>query len=106
MGHLKPVSALRAQTARNSSFLPVLSPISLCEGPLDLLTPLLPPNLSLVISCGGSFPPLVSDGPRNSLLHCSAVALSSFMAFTAVYMEMVPTAPLHLVCSLLLLLSL
>ena len=40
------------------------------------------------------------------LLQCSGVALSSLVAFTAVYVEMVPTAPLHLVCSLLLLLSL
>lgn len=62
-GHLKPASAFTAQTDRNSSFLPVLSPISLCEGPLDLLTPLLPPNSSLDISRGGSFPTLVPDGP-------------------------------------------
>lgn len=39
--------------------------MSHCEGPLDSFAPR-PPVYLFVISHGGSFPTLVSDGPRSS----------------------------------------
>jgi len=85
LGQLKPVSALRDQTARNSSFLPVLSPISLCEGLLDLLTP---PSQFISSFPKVALSPLLSLMALAVLLQCSGVALSSFVVFTAVWVEM------------------
>lgn len=103
LGHFKPVSALRDQTARNSSFLPVVSPMSRCEGPLDSFAPCSPVYL-LSFPMAALSPPL-SLMALAVLLQWSRVALSSFVAFTAVCVEMVPTAPFHLVFSLSLLMS-
>lgn len=97
-------SRLLVYLARNSSFLPVLSPWAFGRVHLTLLPSLLPQSFSLVISCGGPFLALVSDGPH-SFLQWSGW-LCPFMSFTAAFVEMVPTGSLLLLCSLFLPLSL
>lgn len=65
---------------------------------LTLLLPV-PQFISLSFPMAALSPPL-SLMALAVLLQWSRVALSSFVAFTAVYVEVVPTAPFHLVFSL------
>lgn len=84
-------------------FPPCAFPVNLWEGPLDSFASSSP--LQFLSLCGDSFLMLVSDG-SHSFLQFFGVALSSLISFTAAFVEMVPTAPLPLLCSLLLPLSL